>query len=173
MKGITLILGIVSTAWAQGAFHVETYSRNYTFTNPYSQFKVPPSALVTPEKESVRLNSTPQKPHYHLIQSPVIESMVRNHIAQNKREPYVPGYRLLLYSSTNRAKIMEYKNQWETHFPDIETQIEFERPHFKLYAGKYYSLYDAQRQLALVQKLFPHAVAVPARLPKPTVTEEP
>lgn len=159
--------------WGQEIFQVEKYSRNYSFENPYSKLSVPEKELVNERKERSILNRIPEKPKYHIQDSEVIQSMVKRHIAKNKRTPYVMGYRLLLYSSTNRNEILKHEQLWLRMYPEIETQIEFERPHFKLYAGRYYSLFEAQRQLAIIQKFFPRAIAVPAKLPKPIFSENP
>ena len=90
---------------------------------------------------------------------PVLDSIDRIHLSKN----FVDGYTIQVYSG-RREEAFSQRRQLTTLVPDIETEIQFTEPIFRVKAGKYYYMMDAQADYTLIKKYFPAAIIIPEKI---------
>jgi hypothetical protein len=76
----------------------------------------------------------------------------------------VDGFTIQLYSGIQRDEALGVKKQIATAMPDLDTDLQFVQPNFRVRAGKYFSRLQAQKDYMAIKKLFPNAVVIPDRI---------
>jgi hypothetical protein len=76
----------------------------------------------------------------------------------------VDGFTIQLYSGIQRDEALEVKKQIATAMPDLDADLQFVQPNFRVRAGKYFSRLQAQKDYMAVKKIFPNAVVIPDRI---------
>lgn len=75
--------------------------------------------------------------HVEISESPAIANMMNNWAAANRRKPEISGWRVQIFSSTDRKKIEEEKVRFQTRFPNVPVDWVHDRPYYKLQAGAF------------------------------------
>jgi hypothetical protein len=84
---------------------------------------------------------------------------------QNLALGLVDGFTIQVYSGLKREDALNAKKQMATTLPDVEAEVQYAQPNFRVRVGKYYDRYDAQRDYQLIKRHFPNAVILPERVP--------
>jgi hypothetical protein len=82
----------------------------------------------------------------------------------NLRNGFVDGFTIQLYSGNRRDEALDVKKQVVTALPDINADIQFVQPNFRVRAGKYINRLAAQKDYMAVKKYFPNAIIIPDRV---------
>jgi hypothetical protein len=77
----------------------------------------------------------------------------------------VDGFTIQLYSGIQRDEALNVKKQIATAMPELDADLQFVQPNFRVRAGKYLNRLEAQKDFMAVKKLFPNAVIIPERIP--------
>lgn len=91
----------------------------------------------------------------------VLDSIVRI----NKSIGYVDGYTIQVYSGLKREEALNAKRQLSTSLPDVDSEVQYVQPNFRVRVGKYYDRFDAHKDYVAVKKYFPNAILIPERIP--------
>ncbi len=92
---------------------------------------------------------------------PVVAQMVERWAELNRSNATVEGWRVQLFSTTERAKAEAAKSEFLQKFPDSSADWAQEKPYYKLRAGAFSTKLEAMR---LVEDLrFDYPGAYPAR----------
>lgn len=91
----------------------------------------------------------------------VLDSIDRINLANG----LVDGYTIQLYSGIQRDEALNVKKQIATAMPDLDADLQYVQPNFRVRAGKYLNRFEAQKDYMAVKKLFPNAVVIPERIP--------
>ena len=83
---------------------------------------------------------------------------------QNLALGLVDGFTIQVYSGLKREEALNVKKQLATTLPDVEAEVQYSQPNFRVRIGKYYDRYDAQRDYQVIKKHFPNAVILPERV---------
>jgi hypothetical protein len=83
----------------------------------------------------------------------------------NLHNGLVDGFTIQLYSGIQRDEALNVKKQIATSMPDLDADLQFVQPNFRVRAGKYLNRLEAQKDYMAVKKLFPNAVIIPERIP--------
>lgn len=76
----------------------------------------------------------------------------------------VDGFTIQLYSGIQRDEALNVKKQIATAMPELDADLQFVQPNFRVRAGKYFSRLQAQKDYMAIKKLFPNAVVIPDRI---------
>jgi hypothetical protein len=76
----------------------------------------------------------------------------------------VDGFTIQLYSGIQRDEALGVKKQISTAMPELDADLQFVQPNFRVRAGKYFSRLQAQKDYMAIKKLFPNAVVIPDRI---------
>jgi len=96
---------------------------------------------------------------------PLLDSLIAKQIQINEattRESRrnVPGYRILVITSPDRAKIFAAKAQIYQQYPELQPYILYQIPNYKLKIGNFKTQADAQQYMDKMAKLYPSGVYI-------------
>jgi hypothetical protein len=77
----------------------------------------------------------------------------------------VDGFTIQLYSGTKREEALNVKKQLSTSLPQLDADVNFVQPNFRVRTGRYYNRFDAQKDYMAVKRYFPNAIIIPDRIP--------
>jgi hypothetical protein len=83
----------------------------------------------------------------------------------NKSIGYVDGYTIQVYSGLKREEALKAKKQLSNSLPDVDSEVQYVQPNFRVRVGKYYDRFNAQKDYAAVKRYFPNAILIPERIP--------
>jgi hypothetical protein len=100
-----------------------------------------------------------------IVENPAIDSLVNRYILYNTRINGMEGFRVQVYSSSNknaREESGKVRAEFMSRFPDIVSYASFEKPgYYKIRAGDFRSRVEGTRYLLMVRRAFPDAILVP------------
>jgi hypothetical protein len=76
------------------------------------------------------------------------------------RNPSITGYRIQIYSESNRAAVLKVKDDFYAQFPNNRAFVVYQAPNFKLRIGNYRSRLEAYKDLLDISKLYSNAFIV-------------
>jgi hypothetical protein len=82
----------------------------------------------------------------------------------NLSRKYVDGFTILVYSGLDREAALNARKELTTAIPDLQSEIEYAQPNFRVRAGTYFNRLDAQKDYVAVKRLFPNAIITPSRI---------
>lgn len=90
----------------------------------------------------------------------VLDSIDRLNL--NRRS--IEGYTIQVYSGTNKDDALNAKKQLTLTAPNLNSEVQYEQPNFKVRSGKYYTRLEAQKDFNQIKKSFPAAIVVPGQI---------
>jgi hypothetical protein len=84
---------------------------------------------------------------------------------QNLALGLVDGFTIQVYSGLKREDALNVKKQMATALPDLEAEVQYAQPNFRVRAGKYFDRYAAQKDYQVIKRHFPNAIILPERVP--------
>ncbi len=82
----------------------------------------------------------------------------------NLSRKYIDGYTIQVYSGTNREDALNVKKQLTISASNINSEVQYEQPNFKVKSGKYFTRLEAQKDFEQIKKHFPAAIVVPGQI---------
>lgn len=73
-----------------------------------------------------------------------LDALLDSTIARNQHAPDIKGYRIQLYTGTERKGALEVKSELQKKFPELRTYIIYQQPYFKVRVGDYRNQVEAQ-----------------------------
>ncbi len=90
----------------------------------------------------------------------VLDSINRFHITRK----FIDGFTIQVYSGQNREEAMNSKKKLMGDAPDLNAELEYNQPKFRVRVGSYFSRLEAQRDLYRLKKSFSNAILVPEKI---------
>lgn len=84
--------------------------------------------------------------------------------AINVRRNFIDGFTIQVYSGLKREEALNAKKTLTSSLPDLESEIHYAQPNFRVKVGKYYYRLDAQKDYVEVKKYFPTAIVIPDKV---------
>jgi hypothetical protein len=84
---------------------------------------------------------------------------------QNLSKGFVDGYTIQIYSGTKREDALTIKKKLSQSLPDLESDVQYRQPNFRVRSGKYFTRLEAQKDYLAVRRYFPNAIVIPDRIP--------
>lgn len=91
--------------------------------------------------------------------SAVLDSIDRINLAKK----YVDGYTIQVYSG-RREEALNTRKQLSSLLPEVNSEVQFTEPIFRVKAGKYITWMEAQGDYTLIKKYFPAAIIIPEKI---------
>lgn len=104
------------------------------------------------------------------FQNDSLHNLVLKHIARNRRQSGIPGYRIRIFSDVGRGarkNSEKAKTQFYEKYPDIPVYRTYDSPYFKVYIGNFRTKMDAIKCLKKIHHNYPDAFVVPDRIEYP------
>ena len=107
-----------------------------------------------------QVNAKDKKGEIEIIADQKIKNLVERHKLLNESKMSTPGYRVQLYSGSQRAKANETKDEFSKLFPDIESYVFYQQPNFRVRVGDFKTKLEAERFQKTIATLYPSAFIV-------------
>lgn len=91
----------------------------------------------------------------------VLDSINRFHITRK----FIDGFTIQVYSGQNREEAMNSKKKLMGDAPDLNAELEYNQPKFRVRVGSYFSRLEAQKDLYRLKRSFSNAILVPEKIP--------
>jgi hypothetical protein len=84
------------------------------------------------------------------------------------------GYRVQIYSGSNRSAAFKAQDKFNQEFPDMRTYIAYREPNFKVHAGDFRTRIEAERIKEQMKAWFPAMFIISEKInpPKTVVTND-
>ncbi len=82
----------------------------------------------------------------------------------NQIKKFVDGFTIQIYSGPNREDALSAKSKMVKEMSDLEADIQYAQPKFRVTAGKYFTKLEAQKDLMQLRIFFPNAILVPEKI---------
>lgn len=83
---------------------------------------------------------------------------------QNIDKGYIDGYTIQVYSGIKREDALSIKKKISMALPELDSDVQYRQPNFRVRAGKYLSRLEAQKDYLDVKQHFPNAIVIPDRI---------
>ena len=91
----------------------------------------------------------------------VLDSIDRINLQRN----FIDGFTIQVYSGLKREDALTTKKELTSNLPDLESEVQYSQPNFRVKVGKYFSRLDAQKDYVDVKHYFPTAIIIPDKVP--------
>ena len=92
-----------------------------------------------------------------------VKALVAKKLDYNKRLSVIDGFKIqLFYGSEQGAN--KVKDDFESVFPKIESELKFHSPDWKVWVGSYKTRLEADSALVEIKEGFPSAIIRPAKV---------
>lgn len=91
-----------------------------------------------------------------------VEALVKRHIKLNKQKGLM-GWRLQIFSDTDREKAQKMRKQFLLDFPEISAYLSHKEPYFKVTIGNFYTKLDAKKVKQEIRKKY-NSYIVPSEI---------
>jgi hypothetical protein len=102
-----------------------------------------------------------------VIGNPYLDSLVNRNIEENKSHQTIDGYRIQLFSGSERNNANALRVKFRNEFPNEQSYLIYQQPYFKLRVGDYRNLIEAQQMHLLLQKTYGQILIVPDKINLP------
>ncbi|HEY8936595.1 MAG TPA: SPOR domain-containing protein [Cyclobacteriaceae bacterium] len=90
----------------------------------------------------------------------VLDSINRMNLSQR----YIDGFTIQIYSGAKREDALNIKRQITSNVPDVNAEVQYIQPNFRVKVGKYNERIEAQKDYMKVRQYFPNAIVIPERI---------
>lgn len=82
----------------------------------------------------------------------------------NQLRKFVDGFTIQIYSGPNREDALGAKAKMVKAITDLEADIQYSQPKFRVTVGKYFSKLEAQKDLMRLRDYFSNAILIPEKI---------
>jgi hypothetical protein len=102
-----------------------------------------------------------------IISDPSLDSLIEKNIEENRSHQTMDGYRIQLFSGSERNNANALKAKFKQDFPDEPSYLIYQQPYFKLRVGDYRNFIEAQQMYLQLQKVYDQLLIVPDKINLP------
>lgn len=122
---------------------------------------------VDERDSSLAVTQAPRKTEYvearHTINKEldtVLDSIDRINLSRK----YIDGFTIQVYSGLDREAALNVRKQLTTALPELQSEVQYTQPNFRVRAGNYFNRLDAQKDFVSIKRYFPSAIITPTRI---------
>ena len=93
-----------------------------------------------------------------------IDAVLDSIYEQNLSKRFMDGYTIQVYSGIKREDALNNKKKLSQSLPDLESDVQYMQPNFRVRTGKYFTRLEAQKDYLAVKRYFPNAIVIPDRI---------
>lgn len=167
IRGFAFILTVVVMAACSSTVSTTTSSSSGGYSEDLSILRpkttLPSDTNKVSGTNSTGHNNTVYLEPRHTVNAQldaVLDSIDRINLANGM----VDGFTIQLYSGKQQEEALNVKKQIAQAMPDMNADIQFSQPNFRVRAGKYINRLEAQKDYMMVKRLFPNAILIPERI---------
>jgi hypothetical protein len=138
--------------------------KNKKYSEDLSKYR-PRVELIEPvvKKDSVPQNVAADITPRHTVNAKVdeiLDSIDRFNLTRR----YIDGFTIQIYSGQKKDDAMGAKKKMQDELPEMNANLQYLQPKFKVTVGKYFTRLEAQKDLLALRRKFPNAILVPERI---------
>jgi hypothetical protein len=136
-----------------------SYSEDLSTWRP--AFEIPPDSALTPTQDDGK-EKPYVEPRYTVNKEldTVLDSINRINLTRK----YVDGFTIQLYTGLNREEALNTKKKLCIELPELESEVTYAQPNFKVKSGRYFTRMEAQKDFIAIKKVFGNAIIIPDRI---------
>ncbi len=100
-------------------------------------------------------------------QDSTVRNLVLKHIAKNRQNPQIDGYRIRIFADLGtqaRKESEKVRAKFYEKFPEIPVYREYDDSWWKIYVGDFRTKIEAIKSLKKIRKEFPSAFVIPDKI---------
>jgi hypothetical protein len=82
----------------------------------------------------------------------------------NLTRKFVEGYTIQVYLGMKREDALNVKKQLTISLPQLESELQYQQPNYRVKTGKYFTRLEAEKDYAQVKQYFQAAILVPDKI---------
>lgn len=82
----------------------------------------------------------------------------------NLSRKFIEGYTIQVYSGLKKEEALNAKRQLSQTVPNLNSELQYEQPNFKVKSGRYYTRLEAEKDFEEIKRYFPSAIVVPGQI---------
>lgn len=158
-KFITLVVTLLLTSFNLLAQKNKPYHEDLSKLRPkFEQTDVKPTKDTTREVQVVAVAPTKTV-------NAKVDVVLDSLDLFNLMRKYIDGYTIQIYSGQKKEEAMNTKKKLLEEIPELNANVQYQQPKFRVTVGKYFSKLEAQRDLLMLRKKFAAAILVPEKIP--------
>lgn len=153
------LLHISCVAQQAGQTSGDVYTEDLTILRPKYESAMVDSAIKPVEVNPVKHQTIPTKTVNTKVDM-VLDSLDKINLLKK----FVDGFTIQIYSGPRREDALSAKSKMVKEAADLEANIQYTQPKFRVTAGTYFSKIEAQKDLLRLRRIFPNAILVPEKI---------
>jgi hypothetical protein len=137
------------------------YSEDLSAWRPEAEAKDDTSTTTSATPERTRTNRYVEA---RFAVTNQVDAILDSIYDQNLSKGFIDGYTIQVYSGVKREDALNVKKKMMQSLPDLESDVQYRQPNFRVRTGKYLTRLEAQRDYLAVKKHFPNAIVIPDRI---------
>lgn len=105
-----------------------------------------------------------QKTQVKIVGNQELDSLIQNNIDINKNISSIDGYRIQIFSGSDRKLANAVKTKFKTDFPEAPVYLIYQQPYYKLRAGDFRNKIEAQVMYLQLQKTYGQVLIIPDKI---------
>lgn len=164
LYGLVVALFVISCATQKKTSTASTNGTKYT--EDLSVWRPKPESVAPtkdkPVENDLKKQTTNVEAKYTVNKKldAVLDSIDRINVRRN----FVDGYTIQVYTGLKREEALNTKKMITASLPDLESEINYAQPNFRVRVGKYLNRIEAQKDYVAVKKYFPTAIVIPDKI---------
>jgi hypothetical protein len=114
-------------------------------------------------------NSYAQKPKLTVNNDAYLDTAIQKNIDKNKIANIIDGYRIQLFSGSERNNANALKTKFLKLYPETPAYLIYQQPYFKLRVGDYRTKIEAQNIFYKLQDDFGQVIIIPDKINLPKI----
>ncbi len=98
---------------------------------------------------------------------PYLDSLVQKNIEKHKTEQTRDGFRIQLFSGTERNNANSLRNKFKTEYPDVPIYLIYQQPYYKLRVGDFRNKIEAQQLYLKIENDYEQLLIIPDKVNLP------
>jgi hypothetical protein len=82
----------------------------------------------------------------------------------NLTRKFIEGFTIQVYSGMKREDALNIKKQLTLAFPDMDSELQYAQPNYRVKTGKYFTRLEAEKDYEQVKRYFQAAILVPDKI---------
>lgn len=161
VSGSILFFGCASRVTTSGTAGAGKYSEDLSVWRP-EVAKTVDSVTTSDVPERTRTN---QFVEANYAVNGQVDAVLDSIYRQNFSKGFIDGYTIQVYSGIKREDALNNRKKMTQSLPDLESEVQYMQPNFRVRTGKYLTRLEAQRDYLAVKRYFPNAIVIPDRIP--------
>lgn len=154
-----LYMLLVSCASTQTTTSTSAYTEDLSYLRP--KFEETSSTSKSPSPTEKR-KAEFVEPIFSVKKSlhAVLDSIDRINLAKKS----IDGFCIQIYSGAKREDALQAKRTLDQNLPEMNAEMVYIQPTFRIKVGKYYNQLDAQKDFVQIKRYFPNAILIPTKI---------